>query len=264
MTASAKVTGAVAAGVVYRRILLKLSGEALTGAERFGIGPQSLLAVARGVGELQALGVEIALVIGAGNIFRGAELVKGGMERVTADHIGMLATVVNALALQDALERNGLFARVMSAIRINELCEPYLRRRAMRHLEKRRIVIFAAGIGNPFFTTDTAASLRAVEIEADLMIKATKVDGVYSADPVSNPTAHRFSRLGFDQVLRMKLSVMDATAIVMCRDNDMPLRVIDMNKPGALVRSVMGEDEGTLVENIPDEAAGSGVSPGAA
>ena len=259
MAAPGEAAGdAGAAKVACRRVLLKLSGEALSGAARFGIEPESLRTVARGVGELRALGVEVALVIGAGNIFRGAELVRGGMERVTADHIGMLATVVNALALQDALERNGLIARVMSAIRINELCEPYLRRRAMRHLEKGRVVIFAAGTGNPFFTTDTAASLRAVEVEADLMIKATKVDGVYSADPLSDPTARRFDRLDFDQVLQRKLSVMDATAIVMCRDNDMPLRVVDMDKPGALVRSVMGEDEGTLVENVPDGGA-SGV-----
>ncbi len=258
MTRSDQATKATADGVVCGRVLLKLSGEALLGPERFGISPESLRVVARGVGELQSMGVEVALVIGAGNIFRGAELVKGGMERVAADQIGMLATVVNALALQDALERNGLVARVMSAIRINELCEPYLRRRAMRHLEKGRVVIFAAGTGNPFFTTDTAASLRAVEIEADLMIKATKVDGVYSADPHSDPTARRFSRLEFDQVLQWKLSVMDATAIVMCRDNDMPLRVVDMDKPGALVRSVMGEDEGTLIVNVPD-GADSGV-----
>ena len=257
MAASSEAARA-AAGVVYRRVLLKLSGEALRGAERFGIDPESLQAVARGVGELRTMGVEVALVIGAGNIFRGADLVKGGMEKATADHIGMLATVVNALALQDALERNGFIARVMSAIRINELCEPYLRRRAMRHLEKGRVVIFAAGTGNPFFTTDTAASLRAVEVEADLMIKATKVDGVYSADPLSDPTARRFARLDFDQVLQRKLSVMDATAIVMCRDNDMPWRVVDMGKPGVLVRSVMGEDEGTLVENVPNDA-GSGV-----
>ena len=253
MAASGEATSATAAGVVYRRVLLKLSGEALMGRERFGLDPESLQAVARGVGELRAMGVEIALVTGAGNIFRGAGLVRGGMERVTADHIGMLATVVNALALQDALERNGIVARVMSAVRVNELCEPYLRRRAMRHLEKGRVVIFAAGTGNPFFTTDTAASLRAVEVEADLMIKATKVDGVYSADPLSDPTARRFDRLNFDQVLQWKLSVMDATAIVMCRDNDMPLRVVDMDKPGALVRSVMGENEGTLVENVPDD-----------
>ena len=258
MPASGDETGSNAEGVVYRRVLLKLSGEALSGAERFGIRPESLKVVARGVGELRAMGVQVALVIGAGNIFRGADLMKGGMERVTADHIGMLATVVNALALQDAFERDGLIARVMSAIRINELCEPYLRRRAMRHLEKGRVVIFAAGTGNPFFTTDTAASLRAVEVEADLMIKATKVDGVYSADPLTDPQARRFARLDFDQVLRMKLSVMDATAIVMCRDNNMSLRVVDMGKPGALVRSVRGEEEGTLVENVPD-ATNSGV-----
>ena len=248
------VAASGAAEAVYRRVLLKLSGEALMGNERFGIDPDSLDPVATGVGELRAMGVEVALVIGAGNLFRGARLVEGGMERVTADHIGMLATVVNALALQDALERRGLIARVMSAIRINELCEPYLRRRAIRHLEKGRVVIFAAGTGNPFFTTDTAASLRAVEVEANLMIKATKVDGVYSADPMIDPAARRFTRLDFDHVLRMKLSVMDATAIVMCRDNDMPLRVVDMDKPGVLVRSVMGEDEGTLVENIPGDA----------
>ena len=251
MAASRDAEGTSASGVVYRRVLLKLSGEALVGEERFGLEPQALQTVAHGVGELREMGVEIALVIGAGNIFRGAELVKGGMERVTADHIGMLATVVNALALQDVLERSGLIARVMSAIRVNELCEPYLRRRAMRHLEKGRVVIFAAGTGNPFFTTDTAASLRAVEVEADLMIKATKVDGVYSADPLSDPTARRFARLDYDQVLHRKLSVMDATAIVMCRDNDMPLRVVDMDRPGALVRSVMGEDEGTLIEHVP-------------
>ena len=251
MAASRDAEDASASGVVYRRVLLKLSGEALVGEERFGIDPQALRTVAHGVGELREMGVEVALVIGAGNIFRGTELVNGGTERVTADYIGMLATVVNALALQDVLERSGLIARVMSAIRVNELCEPYLRRRAMRHLEKGRVVIFAAGTGNPFFTTDTAASLRAVEVEADLMIKATKVDGVYSADPLSDPTARRFARLDYDQVLHQKLSVMDATAIVMCRDNDMPLRVVDMDRPGALVRSVMGEDEGTLIEHVP-------------
>ena len=254
MATKHEVAASGATGAVYRRVLLKLSGEALMGNERFGIDPESLDPVSTGVGELRAMGVEVALVIGAGNLFRGARLVEGGMERVTADHIGMLATVVNALALQDALERRGIIARVMSAIRINELCEPYLRRRAIRHLEKGRVVIFAAGTGNPFFTTDTAASLRAVEVEANLMIKATKVDGVYSADPMIDPAARRFTRLDFDHVLRMKLSVMDATAIVMCRDNDMPLRVVDMDKPGALVRSVMGEDEGTLVENIPGDA----------
>ncbi len=222
------------------------------GRARGGIDPDALQRVSLEVAELCRLGVQVALVLGAGNIFRGADLVRGGVERVTADQIGMLATVMNALSLQDTLERNRLVARVMSALRINALCEPYLRRRAIRHLEKGRVVIFAAGTGNPFFTTDTAASLRAVEIEADLMIKATKVDGVYSADPISDPSARRFSRLDFDEALNLKLSVMDTTAIVMCRDNSMPLRVIDMNRPGALVRSVMGEDEGTSLGIHPE------------
>lgn len=222
------------------------------GSSRGGIDPDSLQRVSLEVAGLCRLGVQVALVLGAGNIFRGADLVRKGMERVTADQIGMLATVMNALSLQDTLERNRLVARVMSALRINELCEPYFRRRAIRHLEKGRVVIFAAGTGNPFFTTDTAASLRAVEIEADIMIKATKVDGVYSADPTLDPSARRFSRLDFDEALNLKLSVMDATAIVMCRDNGMPLRVIDMNRSGALMRSVMGEDEGTLLGVDPE------------
>ena len=231
----------------YGRVLLKMSGEALLGDEGYGIGAGTLAAVAGNLGELTSAGVEVALVIGGGNIFRGAGLAAGGMERVTADHIGMLATVMNALALQDTLESQGAYARVMSAIRINELCEDYLRRRAIRHLEKGRIVIFAAGTGNPFFTTDSAASLRAIEIGADLLIKATKVDGVYSADPMENPGAERYARLSYDEVLDHRLAVMDATAIVLCRDHRLPLRVIDMNKPGALLRTVKGEDEGTLV-----------------
>jgi len=233
----------------YGRILLKMSGEALLGDEGYGIGVGTLARVANSLGELTGIGCQVALVIGGGNIFRGSGLAAGGMERVSADHIGMLATVMNALALQDTLERHGAYARVMSAIRINELCEDYLRRRAIRHLEKGRIVIFAAGTGNPFFTTDSAASLRAIEIGADLLIKATKVDGVYSADPMLDPTAERYTRLSYDEVLDRRLAVMDATAIVLCRDHDMPLRVIDMNKEGALVRAVMGEDEGTLVTN---------------
>lgn len=232
----------------YRRVLLKLSGEALVGKSGYGIDVEILKSVAREIGELKEVGVQIAMVIGAGNIFRGADLAAGGMERVTADHIGMLGTVINALALQDALERQGCFARVMSAIRINELCEDYLRRRAIRHLEKGRVVIFAAGTGNPFFTTDSAASLRAIEVDADLMIKSTKVDGVYSADPMKEPNATRYARLSYDEVLMKKLGVMDATAVVLCRDHNLSLRVIDMNKPGSLIRSVMGEDEGTLVE----------------
>ncbi len=231
----------------YRRVLLKLSGEALIGEGGYGIDPKALAALAADVRAVHELGTELALVIGAGNIFRGASLAAQGIERVTADHMGMLATVINALAVQHALERCGLHARVMSAIRVNELCEDYLRRRAIRHLEKRRIVIFAAGTGNPFFTTDSAASLRAIEIDADLLIKATKVDGVYSADPERDPQATRFTRLGYDEVLAGKLAVMDATAVVLCRDNHMPLRVVKMDKPGALVRAVLGEEEGTLV-----------------
>ena len=234
----------------YGRILLKMSGEALLGDEGYGIGPGMLEAVARDLVELTDIAVQVALVIGGGNIFRGAGLAASGMERATADQIGMLATVMNALALQDTLESQGAYARVMSSIRINELCEDYLRRRAIRHLEKGRIVIFAAGTGNPFFTTDSAASLRAIEIGADLLIKATKVDGVYSADPMKDPKAERYTRLSYDEVLDRRLAVMDATAIVLCRDHDMPLRVIDMNKEGVLKRTVMGEDEGTLVSNV--------------
>ena len=233
----------------YERILLKMSGEALLGDEGYGIGPGMLKAVARDLIELTEIAVQVALVIGGGNIFRGAGLADSGMERVTADQIGMLATVMNALALQDTLENQGAYARVMSAIRINELCEDYLLRRAIRHLEKGRIVIFAAGTGNPFFTTDSAASLRAIEIGADLLIKATKVDGVYSTDPIKDPTAERYTRLSYDEVLDRRLAVMDATAIVLCRDHGMTLRVIDMNKKGVLKRTVMGEDEGTLVTN---------------
>jgi len=216
----------------------------------YGIASDALATVASGILELRDQGIEIALVVGAGNIFRGASLAASGTDRVTADHIGMLATLINALALQDALESRGMFARVMSAIRVNELCEDYLRRRAVRHLEKGRVLIFAAGIGNPFFTTDSAASLRAIEVGADLMIKATKVDGVYSSDPVRDPQARRYDVLDYDQVLREKLGVMDATAVVLCRDNNMPLRVVRMDKPGALLRAARGEDEGTLITHL--------------
>jgi uridylate kinase len=188
-------------------------------------------------------------VIGGGNIFRGAGLARAGMDRVTGDHMGMLATVMNSLALQDALESMGVYVRVMSAIRINEVCEEYIRRRAVRHLEKGRVTIFAAGTGNPFFTTDTAASLRAIEIDADLLLKATKVNGIYTDDPMKNPKAERYTRLTFEKVLTDRLNVMDATAIVMCRDNDLPLRVFDLTHPGELLRIVRGEDVGTLVTN---------------
>ncbi len=233
--------------LAYSRVLIKLSGEALMGDTDYGIDPPVISRVAEEVGELIQLGVEVAIVIGGGNIFRGAGLAAAGMDRVSADHMGMLATVINALALQDALERNGSFARVMSAITINEVCEDYIRRRAIRHLEKGRVVIFAAGTGNPFFTTDSAASLRAIEVGADMMIKATKVDGVYTADPAANPEARRYDVLTYDQVLEDKLGVMDATAVVLCRDNQMPLRVVNMNKHGVLLNVVRGEDEGTLV-----------------
>jgi uridylate kinase len=236
---------------VYRRVLIKLSGEALLGEHDYGIDPGVLQRLAWEIKELVACDIQTAIVIGGGNIFRGTGCAAQGMDRVTADQMGMLATVINALALQDALERIGLFARVMSAIRINQICEDYIRRRAIRHLEKGRVVVFAAGTGNPFFTTDSAASLRAIEINAGLMIKATKVDGVYSADPTQFSDARRYDYLSYDEVLKNKLEVMDATAVVLCRDNAMPLRVVDMTKTGAMMRAVMGEAEGTLVANEP-------------
>jgi uridylate kinase len=233
--------------VQYRRVLLKLSGEALMGDLDYGIEPVVIQRMAAEIASAQKTGVEIAIVIGGGNIFRGAGLARSGMDRVTGDYMGMLATVMNALAIQDALESNGVFARVMSALQIHDVCEDYIRRRAVRHLEKGRVVILAAGTGNPFFTTDTAASLRAIEIGADVLLKATKVDGVYDADPVNNPDAKRYDSVSFDTVLADKLSVMDATAIVMCRDNELPLRVFDLTREGALVRAMAGDAVGTLV-----------------
>lgn len=234
---------------VYRRILLKLSGEALLGEMDYGIDPAMIRRVAREISEVRALGVQVGVVIGGGNIFRGAGLAEGGMDRVTGDHMGMLATVINSLALQDALERLGVYARVMSALKIHEVCEDYIRRRAIRHLEKNRVVIFAAGTGNPFFTTDTAASLRAIEIGADVLIKATKVDGIYSRDPVHYPDAEHYPSLSFERVLREDLQVMDATAIVMCRDNDLPLQVFNLNREGDLMRMMLGEPIGSQVAN---------------
>jgi len=233
----------------YKRILVKLSGEALMGVSDYGIDPAFLKRLAAEIGAVREAGVEVALVMGGGNLFRGAGLARTGMDRVTADQMGMLATVMNSLALQDALESIGLHVRVMSAIRINEVCEDYIRRRAVRHLEKGRVTIFAAGTGNPFFTTDTAASLRAIEIDAQLLLKATKVDGVYDADPTANPGARRYDRLRYDQVLDDRLNVMDATAIVLCRDHDLPMRVFNLNEANALVRAARGEDVGTLVTN---------------
>lgn len=232
---------------IYRRILLKLSGEALVGSESYGIDPEVLDRFAGEIRDLAAVGVQVALVIGGGNIFRGAGLAAKGMDRVTGDQMGMLATVMNGLAMQDALERLGVAARVMSALKINQVCEDYIRRRAMRHLDKGRVVIFAAGTGNPFFTTDSAASLRAIEVGADLLIKATKVDGIYSADPMIDPEAIFYPRIGYDRALREGLQVMDTTAIVLCRDHGMPLRVMNINEPGALLRLIRGEDVGSLV-----------------
>ncbi len=236
------------AAPVYRRILLKLSGEALMGEDEYGINPEVVKRIASEIEDLLALGVQVAMVVGGGNIFRGVQLAASGLDRVTGDHMGMLATVINALALQDALEKRGLHARVMSAVKVNQICEDYIRRRAVRHLEKGRVVILAAGTGNPFFTTDSAASLRGIEIGADAVFKATKVDGVYSSDPRRDPDAVFYPRLGYDEVLENKLDVMDATAVVLCRDNRMPLRVFNITKPGTLRRVVLGEPVGTLVE----------------
>lgn len=236
------------AGTAYRRILLKLSGEALMGEADYGIDPGVMSRLADEILEVIAAGCQVAIVVGGGNIFRGKGLADAGMDRVTGDHMGMLATVINALAMQDALERRDQPVRVMSAIRINQVCEDYIRRRAVRHLEKGRVVVFASGTGNPFFTTDSAASLRAVEIEADLMLKATKVDGIYDKDPVKHSDATRHDHLTYDEVLDRRLGVMDLTAILLCRDNDVPLRVFDMNQGGALLRIVQGDESvGTQV-----------------
>ena len=234
--------------LAYKRVLIKFSGEALMGCQEFGIDPVIVKRVSLELKELIQLGVEVGVVIGGGNIFRGVSLAAEGMQRVTADQMGMLATIINALAMQDALENEGLLVRVMSALSTPDICEDYVRRRAVRHLEKGRVVIFAAGTGNPFFTTDSAASLRGVEIDAELVLKATKVDGVYSSDPVKDPLATRYTHLSYAEVLHKNLKVMDHAAIILCRDHDMPLRVYDMNKAGALLRIIQGENEGTLVE----------------
>ena len=236
-----------AAPALYRRVLLKLSGEALMGDLDYGIEPEVIQRIAGEISEVHKLGIEIAIVIGGGNIFRGAGLARAGMDRVTGDYMGMLATVMNALAIQDALEALNVYARVMSAIQIHEVCEDYIRRRAVRHLEKGRVVILAAGTGNPFFTTDSAASLCAIEIGADVLLKATKVSGVYDSDPQVNTNASLFDTVSFDKVLVDKLNVMDATAIVMCRDNNLPLRVFSMTEDDTLVRAMTDENVGTLV-----------------
>lgn len=232
---------------VYKRVLLKLSGEALQGSQESGIDPAIIGRVAEEIKQIIDLGVEVGVVIGAGNIFRGAGLAEAGMDRVTGDHMGMLATVMNCLALQDAIERVGPSCRVMSALSIHQVCEDYVRRRAIRHLEKGRVVIFGAGTGNPFFTTDSAGALRAIEIEADVLMKATKVDGVYDSDPMKNPDAKRYETLSYDDVLVKNLAVMDATAIVLCKEQNMPLRIFNLNESGDLVRTVSDKSIGTTV-----------------
>jgi uridylate kinase len=231
----------------YHKILLKLSGEALLGEEDYGIDPNMILRIAKEIAEVNRIGVQTTVVIGGGNIFRGAGLAESGIDRVTGDHMGMLATVMNALALQDALESIGTDARVMSAVSVHDVCEDYIRRRAIRHLEKGRVVVCAGGTGNPFFTTDTAAALRAIEVGADIVLKATKVDGVYSSDPAKHSDAVFYSSLSYDRVIENKLGVMDANAIVLCRDQGMPIRVFNVYEEGNLMRIVRGEPIGTLV-----------------
>ena len=233
--------------IKYKRILLKLSGEALMGEADYGIDPKVIGRLAQEIIDVRDAGVQVGVVIGGGNIFRGAGLAASGMDRVTGDHMGMLATVMNALAMQDAIERAGGTARTMSAIKINQVCEDFIRRRAIRHLEKGRVALFAAGTGNPFFTTDTAAALRGAEIGAELVLKATKVDGVYTADPQKDPAATRYTKLSFDEAMSRNLGIMDATAFALCRDQKLPVKVFSIIKHGALKRVVMGEDEGTLV-----------------
>jgi uridylate kinase len=234
-------------GVRYRRILLKLSGEALLGERPYGVDPAVCAFIARQVAEVRATGVEIGIVVGGGNIFRGLAAAARGMDRATGDYIGMLATVMNGLALQDAIERAGMPVRVMSAIAMNEIAEPYIRRRAVRHLEKGRVTIFVAGTGNPYFTTDTAAALRAVEIGAEVLLKATKVDGVYDADPMTEPTARRYETLTYQDVLVDQLKVLDAAAVSLCMENDLPIVVFDLNAPDNIRRVAAGEPVGTLI-----------------
>jgi uridylate kinase len=235
---------------VYKRVVLKLSGEALMGSQTFGIDPEILKRYSAEIREVTDLGVQIGIVIGGGNIFRGVSNSSSGIDKVTGDHMGMLATIINALALQSALEHDGLTTRLMSAIRMETIAEPFIRRRAVRHLEKGRIVIFGAGTGNPYFTTDTAASLRAVEIEADVIIKGTRVDGVYDSDPERNPSAMRFSEISYLDILRKDLKVMDMTAITLCRENKLPILVFNMNTRGNFKRLILGEPVGTRVQEV--------------
>jgi|TARA_B100001559_G_C16475718_1_gene611238 uridylate kinase len=231
-----------------KRILLKLSGEALLGDQQFGVDPKVLVYLAKEIKSITDKGVQVGIVIGAGNIFRGEGLAESGIDRVTGDHMGMLGTIINALAIQDALEREDIVARVMSALKVNEVCEDYIRRRAIRHLEKGRVTIFAAGTGNPYFTTDSAASLRAVEIEADLLVKATRVNGVFSEDPMVNQKAEHFEKISYDDFISKGLKVMDTTSIVMCKENNLPVQVYDISTKNALLQIVQGKNVGTLIE----------------
>lgn len=232
---------------LYKRVLLKLSGEALMAGQVFGIDPQTIVRLASEIREVHDLGVEVAMVVGGGNIFRGVALSSAGMDRASADYMGMLATVINALALQDSLEKEGCYTRVMSAIEMHEVAEPFIRRRAIRHLEKGRLVIFAAGTGNPFFTTDSAAALRALEIKADAILKATKVEGVFTADPAKDPNAKMFEKITYLDVIQRDLEVMDTSAISLCRERGVPIHVFNLNTPGNIVRVVTGEKVGTVV-----------------
>jgi uridylate kinase len=241
------VTAPDGRGLRYRRILLKLSGEALLGERQYGVDPAICAFIAHQVAVVRDMGVEVGIVVGGGNIFRGLAAAARGMDRATGDYIGMLATVMNGLALQDAIERAGLPVRVMSAIGMNEIAEPYIRRRAVRHFEKGRVVVFVAGTGNPYFTTDTAAALRAVEVGAEVLLKATKVDGVYDADPLQVPTATRYERLSYHDVLRDQLKVLDAAAVSLCQENNLPIVVFDLNKPENITRVARGEPVGTLI-----------------
>ena len=231
-----------------KRILLKLSGEALLGDQQFGVDPKVLVYLAKEIKSITDKGVQLGIVIGAGNIFRGEGLAESGIDRVTGDHMGMLGTIINALAIQDALEREDIVARVMSALKVNEVCEDYIRRRAIRHLEKGRVTIFAAGTGNPYFTTDSAASLRAVEIEADLLVKATRVNGVFSEDPMVNQKAEHFEKISYDDFISKGLKVMDTTSIVMCKENNLPVQVYDISTKNALLQIAQGKNVGTLIE----------------
>ncbi len=233
----------------FKRVIMKLSGEALIGSQTFGVDPAMMESVAREIRDVHQLGVEIAIVVGGGNIIRGVNVSRAGFDRATGDYMGMLATVINALALQNALEKNGTFTRVLSAIDMAEVAEPFIRRRAIRHLEKRRVVILAAGTGNPYFSTDTAAALRAMEINADVILKGTKVEGVYDSDPVSHPEAQFRERITYDEVLSQKLAIMDAAAISLCRDNNLPIIVFNLIKPGNIKDVVLGEQVGSLISN---------------